>query len=101
MDARKPYAVSQTVESVGDTEVRQRKTVLGLYGDSQGITWLEALTKAEKELEKERSRGMSLKGYYGDLPWWDKKMRYALAPTRFMYAIYVCCTKEVRIIYKI
>ena len=90
MDARKPYAVSQTVESVGDTEVRQRKTVLGLYGDSQGITWLEALTKAEKELEKERSRGMSLKGYYGDLPWWDKKMRYALAPTRFMYAIYVC-----------
>ena len=60
MDARKPYAVSQTVESVGDTEVRQRKTVLGLYGDSQGITWLEALTKAEKELEKERSRGMNL-----------------------------------------
>ena len=90
MDAQKPYTVTQTVKSAGDTEMRRRKSVLDLYGDSQGITWLEALAKAEKELERERSKGLSLKGYYGDLPWWDRKMRNALAPTRSMYAISLC-----------
>ena len=36
---------------------------MDLYGDSQGITWLEALAKAEKELERERSKGLSSSKY--------------------------------------
>ena len=86
MESQKLYTVSQTVKPVGGSDVRDRKSVLGLYGNVKGITWLEALAKAEAELDRERSKGVSLNGYYGDLPWWDRKMRIALAPTKCMYA---------------